>query len=250
MGPQALTALHRLQSVETKLRGLKDQLRRKDRQLQHHQVRIKQLEEQIAGRQDEIKHRRSQVSQLELDFKTREVSIGKSRAQLNTAKNNKEYSALLTQLNTERADNSKLEERILEELTAIDQLKSSLDEMEKNLATQRGEQAGQEAEIQENRQSLQQQIAELETEHEAVSSEVSPQELAVFRRVAEAHDGEAMARIMRPNPREEEYICDGCNMSIPMEKVNALLTRDEIQICNICGRILFLESEASNATKK
>lgn len=250
MAPQSLAALHQLQAVESKLRGLKDQLRRKERQVNQHRARIKQLEDQLAGRQEEIRLRKTAVSQLELDFKTKEVSIGKLRAQLNAAKNNKEYSALLTQLNTDRADNSKLEERILNELTAIDQMKESLDEMAKALETQKGELAGVEKDHQEFRADLQQQIDALEREHETVARAVPAPNLAVFQRVADAHDGEAMARIVKPDPRDEEYICDGCNMSIPMEKVNALLTRDEIQLCTICGRILFLESEASDAAKK
>ncbi len=251
MGPQSLAALHRLQAVESKLRGLKDQLRRKDRQVQQHRSRIKQMEDQLSARQDEIKHRKTQVAQLELDFKTKEVNIGKLRAQLNVAKNNKEYSAILTQLNTERADNSKLEEKILEELTAVDQLKSSLDELEKNLSGQRNELAGIEGEYQQFKQNLQAQIDLLESEHETVAHEVSPNDLAVFQRVAEAHEGEAMAKILKPHPKEQEYICDGCNMTIPMEKVNALLTREEIQLCTVCGRILFiLENEASEASKK
>jgi len=250
MGPQSLAALHRLQSVESKLRGLKDQLRRKDRQLNLHRHRIKQSEDQLAGRQEEIKHRKTQIAQLELDFKTREVMIGKLRAQLNAAKNNKEYSAILTQLNTDRADNSKLEERVLEEMTAIDKIKSSQDEMEKNLGTQREELAGVEKEYADFRTGIDAQIGKLEAELENVSQEVSPSHLTVFQRVAEAHEGEAMARILQPDPKAQEFICNGCNMTIPMEKVNALLSRDEIQLCNICGRILFVEEKAVRTEPK
>jgi uncharacterized protein len=251
MGPQSLAALHRLQAVESKLRGLKDQLRRKDRQAKHHHDRIKEMETQLAARHDEVKHRRSQVAQLELDYKTKEVMIGKLRAQLNIAKNNKEYSAILTQLNTERADNSKLEEKILEDLTAVDQVKTSLDELEKNLAAQRTELAGIEGEYQEFRKDIQAQIDALEGEHEAVAQEVSVKNLAIFQRVAEAHDGEAMAKILKPHPKEQEYICDGCNMSIPMETVNALLTKEDVQLCTVCGRILFIaENPTSEGSQK
>jgi predicted nucleic acid-binding Zn-ribbon protein len=250
MGPQSLVALHRLQAVESKLRALKDQLRRKDRQLHQHRIRIQQLNDQLVSRQEEIKQRKTQISQSELDFKTKEVNIGKLRAQLNIAKNNKEYSAILTQLNTDRADNSKLEERILEELTAIDKLKASLDEMEKNLEDNKKDLAGMESEFQEFKQDLQQEIDKLENEHSVVAEEVPHSDLQVFQRVADAHEGEAMAKIVKPDPREMEYICDGCNMSIPMEKVNALLTRDEIQLCNICGRILFWDNETSDSSKR
>jgi uncharacterized protein len=246
MGPQSLVALHKLQAVETKLRGLKDQLRRKERQLQQHRLRIKQVEDQLASRQEEIKNRKSQASKLELDFKTKEADIAKLRSQLNIAKNNKEYSAILTQLNTERADNAKLEEKILEELTAIDQSKNSLTDLETKLASQRTELATEEQASLDIRQDLQKQIDTLEVERSAVAKDVPITDLMLFEKVADVHDGEAMAKVVKPT-REQEYICDGCNMSIPMEKVNALLTKDQLQVCNICGRILYVESELSKA---
>jgi predicted nucleic acid-binding Zn-ribbon protein len=248
MGPQSLVALHKLQAVETKLRGLKDQLRRKERQLQQHRLRIKQVEDQLASRQEEIKNRKSQASKLELDFKTKEADIAKLRSQLNIAKNNKEYSAILTQLNTERADNAKLEEKILEELTAIDQSKNSLTDLETKLASQRAELATEEQASLEVRQDLQKQIETLEAERGVVAKDVPLTDLMVFEKVADVHDGEAMAKVVKPT-REQEYICDGCNMSIPMEKVNALLTKDQLQVCNICGRILYVESQLSGAGK-
>jgi predicted nucleic acid-binding Zn-ribbon protein len=245
MGPQSLVALHKLQAVETKLRGLKDQLRRKDRHLQQHRLRLKQLEDQLNVRQEEIKKRKTQASQLELDFKAKEADIGKLRAQLNVAKNNKEYSAILTQLNTERADNAKLEEKILEELTAVDQTKNSVLDMEKTLEAQKNELATEEESSKDARQELQNQINVLEDERKKVAEEVPLSDLMVFEKVADVHDGEAMAKVVKPT-REQEYICDGCNMSIPMEKVNALLTKDQLQVCNICGRILYVESEKAS----
>jgi predicted nucleic acid-binding Zn-ribbon protein len=242
MGPQALASLHKLQAVETKLRGLKDQIRRKDRQLNHHRLQVKQLEDQLKDRQEEIKSRKTQASQLEMDFKTKEATVAKLRTQLNVAKNNKEYSMILTQLNTERADNSKLEERILEELTAVEQIQGTLAEMEKNLAAQRTELGGVEKEIETFRQGLQTQIDELMVEREKVADEVPQQDLKMFERVAEAHEGEAMAKVIKSS-YGDECSCDGCNMSIPMEKVNALMTKDQIQTCNICGRILYIANE-------
>jgi predicted nucleic acid-binding Zn-ribbon protein len=243
MGPQSLAALHRLQAVETKLRGLNGQLRRKDRQLNQHRLRVKQLEDQLKDRRAEIKSRKTQAAQLELDFRSKEVAVDKLRTQLNVSKNNKEYSLILTQLNTERADNSKLEERILEELTVVEQLQGTLAEMEKTLETQQGEQAEAEKEGESFRQELQVQIDALMAEREQVAEEVAPKDLALFERVADSREGEVMAKILKPG-RDQEFICAGCNMTLPMEKVNALLTKEEIQVCNICGCILYVESES------
>ena len=55
-----------------------------------------------------------QVDRLELELKSRDEHIEKLRNHLNLARTNKEYSALLTELNTAKADDSKLETQVLE----------------------------------------------------------------------------------------------------------------------------------------
>jgi len=248
MGPRSLPTLYRLQEVETHLRSLKNMLSRKERQLHQHQLKTQQLEEQLTSKKEEIKHRQSQANRLELDFKTRDVSVNKLRTQLNAAKSNKEYSAILTQLNTDRADNSKLEERILQELTAVDEMKQALNDIQKDVQEHKQQVSQREAEFEADRQELAVQIEQLERTRSQVAAEVPPSDLSVFQRVADRHDGQAMAKIIKPAANTEEYICDGCNMSIPMEIANALLTRDEIQQCHICGRILFLEDHVASET--
>ena len=51
---------------------------------------------------------------MELELKQRDESIAKLRASLNTAKTNKEYATILTQMNMTKADNSKIESQVLE----------------------------------------------------------------------------------------------------------------------------------------
>jgi uncharacterized protein len=241
MGAQSLAALHKLQEVETKLRGLKAQISRKARQLKHHRLRVTQTEDQLNDRQEEIKNRKMKAAQLELDFQTKNADIDKLRTQLNVTKNNKEYSLILTQLNTQRADNTKLEENVLEELTAIEGLQSSLTEIEKVLANQQETLAAAEQEVAAYQQELQNEIDDLNAQREAVTEEISPDELLIFERVADAHDGEVLAKVIKPG-KDQEFICGGCNMSLPMEKINSLLTKEQVQVCNICGCILYIES--------
>jgi len=248
MGPRSLSALHRLQEVETHLRSLKDMLRRKERHLEQQKLRNKQLVERSLSKKEEIKARQTQTNHLELDFKTRDASVAKLQAQLNSAKSNKEYSAILIRLNTERAENSKLEERILRDLTSIDEMKKALGDMETDVKGQQDQLSHREQEFESERQDLQNQIDALEQKRSAVAAEVPPSDLSTFERVADRQDGQAMAMIVKPVRGSEEYICTGCNMTIPMETVNALLTRDEIQQCHICGRILFLEDKPDGET--
>jgi predicted nucleic acid-binding Zn-ribbon protein len=54
-----------------------------------------------------------------------------------------------------------------------------------------------------------------------------------------------MAQIIQPHAKREEFICGGCQMGIPLQKVNAILGTDDIQTCDVCGRILYLEAPAA-----
>jgi predicted nucleic acid-binding Zn-ribbon protein len=120
-------------------------------------------------------------------------------------------------------------------------------------ATKLDEQRGQEmrrlAQLQNEHDELQREteskVQQLQAERAEAAEGVPPTVLQTFERVSERYDGEAMAMVVRTNPRREEFICQGCNMTVTLEKVNALITRDEVQQCQTCGRLLFLEQAAT-----
>ena len=75
---------------------------------------LRTLQNELEAKQEEIKLTRIQTDRMELELKSRDERISKLRARLNLAKTNKEYSATLTELNTSKADNSKIENQILD----------------------------------------------------------------------------------------------------------------------------------------
>ena len=52
----------------------------------------------------------------------------------------------------------------------------------------------------------------------------------------------AVTEIRKTHPKRDEFVCEGCNVKVTLEMVNSLQTRDEIQVCHSCGRILFLDA--------
>ena len=93
------------------------------------------------------------------------------------------------------------------------------------------------------------QIKDLEAQREEASEEVPPEALRTFERARDKHDGEAMAMVEQPHPRRAEYICSGCNMSITLETINSLQSRDDVQVCHVCSRILYLDTTAKAAAR-
>jgi len=236
-----LNALHRLQQLELELIALRQKIDAKHRAVQGSRKRIQDLERTIAARKEQLKREQVEADRAELDRKAREQEIIRLREALNRSKTNKEYSAVLMQLNTDKADNAKREEQVLAMYAALDQHKAAIQELEQTRAKELERLRGLEATAAEFETSVRQQLETLQAEREEAAEQIPPEALRIFERVAAKHGGEAMAQILQINPRREEFVCEGCNMSATLEQISALRGRDEIQTCNTCGRILYTE---------
>ncbi len=239
-----LDALHRLQSIEDRLRTVRDQIESKRRTVKARQNRIAAIERQGAETQQRIRQAQAESDRFELDRLTREEHVNKLREALNRTKSNKEYAAILTQLNTEKADMLKLEENALSALGRVEQEKKNETELRTALEKERTQTADIARTAGEAEARLSKQLAALEQERDAAADGIPASVLAMFRRACDRHEGEAMALVERVHPKRSEYVCSGCNMSVPLEIVNSLQSRDEVQICQICSRILYLEAPA------
>jgi predicted nucleic acid-binding Zn-ribbon protein len=233
-----LDALHRLQSIELELIELRRKIRAKHRAVQGAKKRLQHIDENIAAKRAQRQREQGDVDRIELDRRAREEEIARLREALNRAKTNKEYSAVLTQINTDKADNAKLEDRVLAMFAALDQLKASVQELEEERAKESDRLVSLTTAASEFEASVKDDMVALEQRREEAAHALPPSALRTFERAAERHDGEAMAKIAQVDPRREEYVCEGCNMTVTLEVVSALRGRDDIQVCNTCGRIL------------
>jgi len=238
-----LNGLVKLQSVENRLRRARAKLARCRRNVIIQENQIRSLQNGLEAKKEEIQLTKLQSDRLELELKTRDEQISRLRASLNTAKTNKEYAALLTQLNTTKADNSKNESQILELLKDIEADEAECEKTQNQIETQKQtlEQTRKEAEVLATK--YQAEIEEIQIEWDQAAASVTAKPLEIFKRVAEACDGEALAIVERQGVKTETYTCGGCFMSITAESVNLLMTKDDIIRCPNCTRILVLGSE-------
>ena len=236
-----LEALHRLQDCELKLAQLRQEREAKARRVEAHQRRVRKADEQLQRCQLATRERQKRLDFLQLDVASREESIDKHRQALNKAKTNKEYAAILTALNTEKADNSKLETEILQLMEAVQTAETEAASVESEKAKFLSELARAEEVLRAYDADSQPQRDSLQTDREHCAEGLLPTTLATFNRVAGHHDGEAIAPVVKIHPKRDEYVCSGCNMNIALEVVNSLQTREDLQVCKVCGRILCLE---------
>lgn len=242
MGP-LLEGLAKLQLVENRLRAVSGKLARCRRGVIFQENQVRSLQGGYEAKKEEIKLTRMQSDRLELELNGREERISKMRGALNMAKTNKEYSAILTELNTAKADNTKLETEVLDLMKNIEtdegeclEIQAQIDEQKKKLEETR-KSAGKQA------VKLEEDIAEIQVEWDQAAKAVPAEVLEVFQRTADNYDGEAIADIEMHDERTEAYSCGGCFMRVTAETVNQLMTKDEILRCTSCSRILILRKD-------
>jgi predicted nucleic acid-binding Zn-ribbon protein len=239
MGP-VLNGLIKLQSVENRLRAAKAKLARCRRNVIIQENQVRALQNNLEAKKEELQLTRVQSDRLELELKTRDESIAKLRASLNAAKTNKEYAAVLTQLNTTKADNSKIENQILELMKDIEADEAECQEIQNQIDEQKQklERTRRESDLLATRYEAE--IQEIQEDWNQVAEALPGEPLRIFDRVAETYDGEALAIVDQQGGKTEAYSCGGCFMGITAESVNLLMTKDDIIRCPNCTRILVL----------
>lgn len=239
MGPTTVAML-RLYRADKALREAQDRLNAVTKDVRAQETRKTHATNRLTAAQNRFKELQAKAAASELDLKAREDHIEKLRGRQQLAANNKEYQALLVEINTAKVDRAKIEEatiKLMEQLelaagdvrthtTALQSDEAKLEEMKSKL----GDRAMQ----------AQQEVDRLKPERDEAASHIKPQLLEQFDRLADRYEGEAMAAIERPNPREEEYTCTGCYMGLVPNVFNSLKTRDDVVTCPSCRRILYI----------
>jgi predicted nucleic acid-binding Zn-ribbon protein len=239
MGP-VLSGLTKLQSVENRLRVAKNKLSRCRRNVIIQENQIRTLTSSYEAKKEEIQLTRVQSDRLELELKTRDEAISRLRASLNNAKTNKEYAAVLTQLNTTKADNSKIESQILDLMKDIEADEAECKNIQQQIEEQKKLLEQKRTEAEQLSIKYQAEIDQIQSEWNESASQVPPEALEIFKRVADTYDGEALAKVEEQEAKTAAYSCGGCFMAITPETVNLLMTKDDIIRCPNCTRILVL----------
>ncbi len=240
MGP-VLNGLIKLQRVENRLRADKTKLTRCRRNVIIQENQVRSLQNTLEAKKEEIQLTKVQCDRLEMELKSRDEEIAKLRASLNVAKTNKEYAAVLTQLNTTKADNSKLESQVLEFMKDIEADEAELQNIGKQIEEQKQklEQTRKETGIMAAKYEAE--IKQIQAEWDQVAGTIPAEQLQIFKRVAETYDGEALATVEQiKEAKVTTYSCGGCFMGITAESVNLLMAKDDIIRCPNCTRILVL----------
>ena len=193
------------------------------------QAMVETLEAQLAEREDEAR-------QLHQDLAQERENVVKSEERLPAIKTQKEYVAVLKEIDTAKRLARELEERletVQQETTALqadrDEKVSALEGLQRQ-AEEKLEEARAELE------SLEKELASCEREREKVFKQVPVALQKRYKLLIERRGGVAVVEA-------SQGACLGCNMHLPPQLFNSLYRVKEIQTCPHCNRLLYIAEQ-------
>jgi len=245
------TDLLSLFRIDSQVRGLRRRLDSASRYLDAQDLTLQELGQQ----HDEVKLRRRHVQatigNLEGEVAVIDERLEKLRGELNVATTNKQYTAVLTELNTAKLARSELEDRTLLEMETVEECGRQLETLAGETAERTKVRAIAEAKLKQRHEEVGTRLTELEQQRTTAADCIPGTDLKLFDDLAEAYDGEAVTPVEEIDRRRREYVCGSCNLNLPFEAVTALMGRgDTLVVCPACGRILFLQDDTRGALAK
>ncbi len=200
---------------------------------------LKSLEERQEEEKRKIeeleKQRRTKEGELELESER----VKRSQLRLLEVKTNKEYQALLKEIEHAKEFNGQREEEIINILDEIDQHKINYESLVERAQREKGE-IGEEIEkVKGLMVQVEKDIAQWHKINEDIIKELDPQLLKRYNTIKEKRDGIAIALA-------KNEACQGCYVNIPPQMFNEVQKNVEIILCPNCQRILYWEVSGRN----
>lgn len=223
------------------LQGLDTQIFRLEDEMESIPATIKQMDENFKEKSNDLKKVEEAVKGLQVkrkeregDLEAKEGVIRKYQIQLNQVKTNKEYSALQEEISRVKADNSLIEEDVINILDQIDAENKKIVK-EKEFIKQEEAKLGEEKKrLDEEAGRVKQELDGLKVQRSALTSKVEKAILGKYERIIKNKDGLAVVPVSGES-------CQGCFRVMPPQVLNEIRMKSGLVFCENCARILYLE---------
>ena len=176
--------------------------------------------------------------QLELDIKSHEEDLQKYQKQMMSIKTNKEYDALVAEIDTIKKNISSKETELLETIELISTLEKNIQEYKEKLQATKDNNSKQLAILQEKIDTIGDKVSDKQDERKTITTSIPRQIYAVYDRVRKGKGGYAVVAV-------KNRACGACFKALTPKKIQDIKKASRILTCDNCGRLLFWDGEDS-----
>jgi predicted nucleic acid-binding Zn-ribbon protein len=230
-----LQHLHDLQGLDSRIAGL-------ERKRDAIPVRIRALDDADEQARSAVEAQRGKLAGVRKDLRSREKDLEQNASEkvkrdtkLYEVKTNKEYSAVLAEIETLKVEKSRIEEEILVLMDSQERMAREVGESEGLRHRREQESRVQKAAATEELRALEADLAVVRAERESLARDIPRDLLTQYHRLLKGRGGLAVAVV------GSNGICGGCRLSLTPQRFNELRQSSQILTCEGCGRILYYQ---------
>ncbi len=205
---------------------------------------MKEMDDALAQLKERVERGKGVVEELEKERRKKEKEleadkdkIKKYEAKLYEVKTNKEYQALLKEIESAKVTNDKAEEEILVLMEKTEELKRDHEVALKELARVERESDAERKRLEEELRSIGTVISDLTSNRDSLLKLVDEDLKTTYSTLIERRDGLAVVNV-------RNGVCLGCFMNIPPQLYIEATKNRQVILCPSCNRIFyFLEEE-------
>jgi len=229
---EQISILVRLQTIDSDIQEIKKRLGKVDGEMAVLDSEIDDFESSIKEKMSIGEEYQKTFRSLESDANMHLPKIAKSKEKLTSVKTNKEYQALLKEIEDLKTANSNIEDQMLEILEQSDTAEVQLREEKHQFESAKIRVAEEKDAIRMAAEEDRTRLAGLQEDFQTVLDTVNPDILKAFKSVRSRIGNLAIAKV-------EDAVCAGCHMNIPPQMYNELQRFESLMYCPQCQRIIY-----------
>jgi len=226
--------LVKLQIIDTEIYNLRSEKDSKPQEIKTMEALFEEKKQGLAALEKNLLDLQKQRKDKELELASKEEAGKKLQAQLYSLKTNKEYQAMLQQIQDAKADASVIEDKVLELFDQADKVKTEMEQEKGKLKEEEKIFAEQKKKIEDRIKEIDGRLTQLEAQRNQLVPDVNPKILAQYERILGSRDGLAIVTV-------KDNSCQGCNMFVPPQVINLIKMYERMITCEICNRILYIQ---------
>jgi predicted nucleic acid-binding Zn-ribbon protein len=227
-----LELLWELQKIDLDLKHIKEARERYPKELKKLDEKQKLEKERIHKEREKLETLEKERRQKEKNLIGEQDKIKRSEGRMTEVKTNKEYQALLSEIETFKEAAGRIEEEILLVMDEIEEVKKQLSKREKEIALILEKVETEKQKLQEKMEQDEVAWKEKSERREILSKQVESNLFKLYNMLKEKRQGIGMVSV-----RNET--CQGCFMNVPPQMFIEVQKNNALIRCPNCNRILY-----------
>jgi predicted nucleic acid-binding Zn-ribbon protein len=236
-----LDNLIHLQNLDKKMADISLSLDNIPSQIEKINEKIENNSKIVAQAKEKMVQNQKKRRDLETEVKDIKVRISKYNLQLNEVKTNKEYSSLLKEIEEAKKKVDGLEEKIITEMLAADQIEEEIKTADKKYKEGQERFLKEKNALQQKRNELEEKRKKLIQEKDELLPKIPAEQVSLYLKISPKKNGVALSPVF-------DDFCSMCHVRIRPQVLNELKGQEKVIVCENCGRILYwLKKETSHS---